>query len=271
MQIENSAKAKIKENIIYYALIFLAVIATPILSAQTAKLFDWAVLSWSQQGELRPFFTELFTAIFWLIEWIVFLYARDRFIQKQQTSAVENIVKNKEESLAQEAAISDDRKGKRAKKSRYKQSPLLPRKNMAILFLITVVCIVVVTLQIGLKVKPFYELGDKTTYTKMLIKGGEVLRDLTKGIWIVSILKTALLIVEELPFFDKVSKKYATLLKWLGICLLAIIFGVFELLIFDNPFFWTYILFYVAFTAIYFFTARAPIKSYLLICFIYIF
>lgn len=267
MQRDNCSKAKIKENIIYYVLIFLAVVATPILATPIARLFDWASLSWSQQGELRPFFVELFTAVFWLLEWLGFIYIRKRFMQKQAAA----VDVNEEGIIEQEAAIADINQDKKTKKAKRAPKPLLPRKNVAILFLITVACIIVVTLQIGFTVKPFYELGDKTTYTKMVIKGGEVLRNVIKSIWIVSILKTAVSMMEELSVTDKLPKKYAPLIKWIGVCLLAIGFGVFEMFVFGNSFFWTYILFYVAFTAIYFFTEYSPIKSYLLICFIYIF
>ena len=285
MQKTNCISKKLMGNIIRYVLVFLAVILTPLLAKPIAKLFDFVELAWSNEGLLRPFFVELFTAIFWLLEWIGFFfldkYLKKRFAQKQENSNSEMETMATDESV-KEAAFADadvgvdaneataqKQKGKKA--PLFKQTPLLPMKNVAILFLIAAACIVVVTLQIGFKVKPFYELGDKTTYTKMLIKGGEVIRNLVKGIWIVSIMKTALSIMEELPFMAKVQEKTAPWIKWLGVCVLAVAFGIFEIFVFANPFVWTYILFYVAFTAVYFFTEQAPVKSYLLICFIYIF
>jgi hypothetical protein len=270
--------------VIRYALIFIAVLVTPFLAQPIAKLFDWAVLSWSQEGQLRPLFVELFTAIFWLAEWIGFCFL-DKYLKKR--FALENkdtLAKNQENSEAlSAAAVGDvtetneaikenaDKKRKKKREPFFEKTPLLPLKNVVILFLIAAACIVVVTLQIGFKVKPFYELGDKTTYSQILIKGGEVLRNLAKGIWIVCILKTSLSLMEELSKNWQMAEKHAKLLKWLSVGALSILFGVLDIILFANPFVWTYILFYAVFTAVYFFTNQAAVKSYLLICFIYIF
>ena len=274
----NCISNKLWRSIVCYILIFLAVILTPLLAQPIAKLFDWATLSWSQEGQLRPFFVELFTAILWLLEWAGFLfldkYLKKRMANRQENSETTNIAQEPMQEVAvgeAEKAEKKEGKEKKKKKTISQKKPLLPLRNVAILFFIAAACIVVVTIQIGLKVKPFYELGDKTTYTKMLIKGGEVVRNLVKGIWIVSILKLALSMMEELVEQGKIKGNYASIIQWVSVCVLTVIFGIFDIFVFANPFVWTYILFYVAFTAVYFFTEQASVKSYLLICFIYIF
>ncbi len=281
MQKINCNKAKITENIVCYVLIFLAVILTPILAQPIAKLFDWVVLDWSREGQLRPFFIELFTAIFWLVEWIGYSHLKKFLAKKAQL----NNAANETEAAVQEAAISnavDKKQAKKAAKEAKKAKkatevkPLLPILNVVVLFGLTAICIIVVTLQIGFKVKPFYELGDKTTYVKMLIKGGEIIRNLVKGMWIVCILKTSLTMAEEIVKGCKEKtmdwrENQVSLLKWCIVVVLTLAFGVFDVILFANAFALTYIVFYMAFVAIYFFANQAPIKSYLLICFIYIF
>ena len=59
---------KFIECAIRYVVYFLAVALTPLLAKPIAPLFDWAGYSL-----MRPMFADIFTVIFWGIEWwIVF-------------------------------------------------------------------------------------------------------------------------------------------------------------------------------------------------------
>ena len=284
MQKTNDVKNNILKCVIRYALIFIAVLITPWIAQPIAKLFDWVALDWSDEGLLRPLFVELFTAFFWMLEWAAFLVLDGHFKKQDalKMSAEQDENATETSQPVAEAAVTDSEKANNVKKTKKKseplfpKTPLLPMKNVVILFAITAACILLVTLQIGLKVKPFYELGDKTTYVKIIIKGGEIIRNLVKGMWIVCILRTALMISEEIVNGCKEKmanwqENQVTLLKWSIVLILTLAFGLFDVIYYANPFALTYVAFYVAFTAIYFFTKQAPIKSYLLICFIYIF
>ena len=285
MQKTNGIMNNLMKCVIRYVLIFLAMLITPWVAQPIAKLFDWVALAWSDEGLLRPFFVEVFTAFFWLLEWAAFLvidgYLKKRAALQMASQSQENAQTETPEML-EEVATADEEKSENAKKAKKKseplfsKTPLLPMRNVLILFTITAACILLVTLQIGLKVKPFYELGDKTTYVKMLIKGGEIIRNLVKGMWIVCILKTSLTMAEEIVKGCKEKtmdwrENQVSLLKWCIVVVLTLAFGVFDVILFANAFALTYIVFYMAFVAIYFFANQAPIKSYLLICFIYIF
>ena len=67
------------------------------------------------------------------------------------------------------------------------------------------------------------------------------------------------------------NKENLKWLVWVGVGFLLLGFGVYDVLMSANPFAWTYLLFYVAFTAVYYFAERNNVKAFLLIFFIYIF
>ncbi len=267
------------ENVMRYVAILIMIVVTPLLARPMAVLFDWAVLDWSKEGTLREFWVEFFTAVFWLLEWSAFLLL-DHFVVKkyrEQAKTAEEVSVNsvntetEEEAAVAAAELTQTEKKKRKLSFTWTKRDILPSLNVAILFAIVAACILLVTVQIGFSVKPFWELGNKATKSSLIIKCGEVGRNLVKCIWIVAALKISLRISEELFENVQVEEKLKKWLKWLGVGGLCLLFGVCDLLVFANAFWWTYLLFYVAFTAIYFFTEQAPIKSFLLILFIYIF
>ena len=276
MQKSNLFSKTLIENVVRYAAIILMLVVTPLLARPMAVLFDWAVLDWSREGTLREFWVEFFTAVFWLLEWAAFLLLEHFVVKKYraQGETVEEVSETAETAVEAEAALTElaqTEKKKRKFSFTWTKRDILPSLNVAILFAIAAACILLVTLQIGFYVKPFWELGNKATKSSLIIKCGEIARNLVKCIWIVAALKTSLRIAEELFENIQVEETLKKWLIWLGVGVLCLLLGVCDLLVFTNAFWWTYLLFYVAFTAIYFFTEQAPIKSFLLILFIYIF
>ncbi len=300
---------EITGNMARYALYFLVVVLTPLIAEPIAKMFDWCVLNWSEPGQLRGFFTALFTVIFWLIGMAIILSVENGFkktvkrktemltgkeltsegaqTQTEKTDDAAAKAENqptKTEAPAAETVKQDGRLSKEERKQRnaerlakfktwwvttFQSKPVLPWRNVGSLLLITVACLLLISLQIDFQVKPFYELGDKITYSELINKGGEIVVNLVKCIWIVMMLRAALGIWQALLEFWDIS--HVRFLKWIGAGAMLVLFGIYDVCSTGNPFAWTYIAFYVAFTAIYYFTERSEVKTYLLTFFIYIF
>lgn len=271
--------AKFTENLARYAVYFVLVIVTPLLAKPMALLFNWV-----SYGQLRGFFTELFTAIFWLLEFAALIGTENALKKKfaAKTVAAEETVastEGSEETAAPEAAEAAEavetaeapKKKKRKKKTKEKKPPAppLPLKYVGILTAIVAACILLISAQIGFEVKPFYDIGEKVTGYELLEKIGVIVKNMVKCVWVLLFLKASLAMAEEgLKTYGKAEKKW---LVWLIAGALLMLFGVYDVFVSRNPFWWTYLLFYVAFTAVYYFTEQGDVKSYLLIMFIYIF
>lgn len=147
----------------------------------------------------------------------------------------------------------------------------LPLKNVVIISAICVACVGLVTLQIGLQVKPFYDIGKKVVGYELLHKVAIMARNAVKCGFYLFFLHYAQEYAEKICQRVQWSEGWKKYLPYLltGVCALA--FGVYDVLLYQ-PIFWaTYLVFCVAYTAIYFLTKRNWGKSYLLILFIYLF
>lgn len=280
---------KIAANIARYTLYFLIVVIVPLISEPLATQFDWCKLKWSEPGELHPFFAEMFTIFLWLLALAVVTMVQARFQKafddkkamlsgkgiKTDTDEAEASVKAKPCTKEERKALRKIRAEKRKERFRAWQSAnfspktILPWKNIGWVLLITSVCILLISAQIGFQVKPFYELGDKITYSEIFNKGGELVLNIVKCAWIVMMLRAALGVWEALLKFWDISR--VRFLKWIGAGAMLVLFGVYDVFATGNPFAWTYIAYYVAFTALYYFTERSEVKTFLLTFFIYIF
>lgn len=285
--------ANITGNLARYAFYFLILVLTPSIAKPIAKLFDWCALVWSEPGQLRVFFTALFSVILFGIA-LVLVFSIENAFKKAVENKKDLLSGNhlKRQANAQATAVEAEvaatqaqplsakeqrkenarvRKEKFAawRKKNFQSKPVLPWRNVGSLLLITSVCILIISFQTNFQVKPFYELGDKTTYSELLNKGGEIVLNAVKCVWIVMLLRAALGVWQSLLEFWGIS--HVRFLKWVGAGAMLVLFGVYDVCSTGNPFAWTYIAFYVAFTAIYYFTERSDVKSYLLILFIYIF
>ena len=232
------------ESVGVYALSFLAVAFTPFLGRWIALLFRNLAY-----GQMNGFFREVTTSLLWAIELIVLGVL---LVKRKKKRAAEVLSADTEESVAEA-----------------KNDSLLPVKNVLIMGAITIVCILIISVQIGFKVKPFYDIGEKVTGYQLLDRLGIIIRNAVKCIWIFLILASADGIAGEL--LCNVKGSVAKYLPYLLTGALTLAFGVYDLLWTQNPFFWTYLLFYVAFTAAYYLMRKQPVKTMLLIVFIYLF
>ena len=250
---------KFTENLLRYVLYFLLVAVTPFLAKPMATLFDWV-----SYGQLRVFFTELFTAIFWLLEFVALILIENA-VRKKFTPQTEEVTEEITEEPQGEQLSKKKKKTKRVKV----EVPPLAIWRVGVLTAIAAVCILVISAQIRFEVKPFYDIGEKVTGYQLLDKIGAIVRNAVKCVWITLLLKAAYAMSEELlPFLKAQDKPW---LGWLLAGAMLMLFGVYDVLVWRKPFAVTYLLFYVAFTAVYYFTEKRDAKTYLLILFIYIF
>ncbi len=240
------------ESAVRYVLYFILVIVTPFFAKPMANFFDWVAY-----GQIHIFFGELFVCIFWLLE-LAAIVCIDFFVVRKFLPCQEQ---------PQAEAEEETQKGK---KKKVVPQPL-PLKNVGLLLLIAVGCVALITLQIGLQVKPFYDFGEKFTGYELLDKVGGLLRNIVKCVWLVMILKNSLVIAEELVKLLKLPAVWRRWTSWLIAGALLMVFGVYDVLSSNNLYVWTYLLFYAVFTLVYFLTEKNEKKSYGLILFIYLF
>ena len=283
-------------NLARLVVYMLAILLTPFLAKPIAILFDPVVSDWWQRGDLRVFYTGLATAFLWLGE-IIGLFFLDRHLQKKfnvqidpakphaarrkagaaskQTERVEQPAQTEQE---QEAAATVENTAENAEKATpVKSAPQKPKTQLLgwdriiAIFLICVACVLIVSAQIGFEVKVFYELGERVVLIDVVNFSGTAGRDIAKCGWIVLLIKASFGLFEGIFEEAKINAKAKKVFVYLCVTALILAFGAYDVLSTQNPFAWTYLLFYVAFVALYALLNRAPIKSYLLILFIYFF
>ncbi len=241
---------KMIKNLIYYALCFLAVVVTPYLAAPIVPLWDW-----TGYGLLRGLFHEIFTIIFWTIELVAFHIVKRKILDKRVKSV--------------DSAETEETDSVEKPKKQKQQKPLLPVKNVLILFGISILCILIVSIQTGFQVKPIYDIGEKVTGYEIWNKIGWLGKNVAKCVWILLILMCTHEIASEALRSLPQEKQKWLIPVFTGVCLL--LFGLYDVLASSNPFAWTYMLFYVAFTAVYYLTDRNVSKTLLLVILIYLF
>ncbi len=248
--------AKFIENAIRFAVYFLAVAITPFLAKPISPLFDWA-----GYGLFRPMFTEIFTAIFWALEWLAIGIIEKKRRQKQTPTV--------EEESAEEGAEP-------VKKAKKEIKSPIPLKKVWILTAICCGCILLMSAIIGFKVKIFYDFGEKFTGVQMGATIAVIGRNVLKCVWIALMLKACKAMAEEIVATCCPEKK----LTWFLTGAILMLFGIFDVFssVASYPMNTTgalialaYLAFYVAFTAVYYFTEESAGKSYCLILLIYLF
>lgn len=257
---ERASKNKLIENALRYAVYFLAFILTPFFAAVVAEWFVWA-----GYGRLTPFFTNIFTMIFWLLEFVVILIV-DAVLKRVRTQ--KETTEEKQLTL-DELAIEPSTEEKPKKK----RTPPLPLKNLFILTAIVALCVLFISAQIDFKVKPFYEIGEKINGYDFWNKVSGFTRNMVKCVWIVLLMGVALEFFKTL-FAEIPNEKQKRGAIWIAVILAILPFALYDVLIsgMSLAFGLTYLfLFYPAFVLVYYFTEQRGVKAYLLIMFIYIF
>ena len=200
------------ESVGVYAFSFLAVAFTPFLGRWVALLFRNLAY-----GQMNGFFREVTTSLLWAIELIVL-----------------GVLLAKRKKKREPEVVSADAK---EPVPECKNDSLLPVKNVLIIGAITIVCILIISVQIGFKVKPFYDIGEKVTGYQLLDRLGIIIRNAVKCVWIFLILTSADRIAGEL--LCNVKGNIAKYLPYLLTGVLTLGFGIYDLLWTQNPFFWT--------------------------------
>ena len=243
-------------NLARFALYMALVVVTPFLADLTSPLF--VQISYDQ---LTPFFVDIVLTLLWLIE-IGVVVAVERSI-KRSAAKKQNVGQATENEGA-------ERVGKKRRKER-KEITLLPLKNLLMIVGIIIGCLVVVGLQIGLEVKPFYDMAQRVTSAYAYLNNlGPVIMSLAKCLWIILILKAGLG-MGEAAFGVVESKGWRIFLIWFFATVVLFTFGLYDIIYFANEYALTYVLFYALFPLLYALAKRSDGKYYLIILFIYIF
>ena len=241
---------KFIECAIRYAVYFLAVAITPFFAKPIAPLFDWAGYSL-----MRPLFVEVFTIIFWGLEWLV-IFLIERFRRKRER-----------------------KEGEEAPKKKWQIKEPIPLKNLLILTVLSIVCLFIVSAIIGFEVKPIYDIGEKVTGYEIWNAVGKLGRNVFKCFWILGIVKACKGMSDE--FFASIElPKEKEYLAWILAGAGVMVFGIFDILtsVVTYPMTVTsgllglaYVLVYALITAVYALTEKSEVKSFLLIVLIYMF
>ncbi len=257
---EGTSKKKLIENALRYAVYLLAFIVTPFFAAVVA---DWFL--WVGYGRMTPFFTNVFTMIFWLLEFVAILIADALLKHKREQKGTAEEKQLTLEEFTAKTSIEEKPKKKRA--------PPLPLKNLFILTAIVALCVLFISAQIDFKVKPFYEIGEKVNGYDFWNKISGFTRNMVKCVWIVLLMGAALEILKTL-FAEIPNEKQRRGVIWVGVFVAILPFALYDVLTsgMSLAFGLTYVcLFYPAFVLTYYFTEQRGVKAYLLIMFIYIF
>ena len=292
---------KFIECAIRYVVYFLAVALTPLLAKPIAPLFDWAGYSL-----MRPMFADIFTVIFWGIEWwIVFAVqkkiknkkSKQNYIREVGFSFLDGRQENKNLDKESSDAIGLHlvAKGENRPLTKREEKELLyrsekksgkvkcreplPLKNVFLLTLITVACIFTLSAVIGFKVKPFYDLGEKVTGYELCNRSVAIGRNFFKCFWILGIVRACRGMSEELVRTSSLpeNKHWAAWFIQVAFLLVFALFDVFTsvmvypLTVRRLLIGLVYLLFYVAFVPVQALTEGSSVKAFLLIVLIYIF
>lgn len=227
-------------------------------------------------NQTHIFYVEVCTAVLWIFEFLAIVITEKvikKRAKKKAIAAKEQAEYSTEavESAGAGAVAEESEKDSAEKKKPRSVSKPLPLKNVGILTAICLVCVLVISAQIGFKVKPFYDIGEKiTSGYDLLNKLGVLITNIVKCLWILMFVKAGVAISEEMFSFMKDGKGK----QWtIGLIATAFVmaFGVYDVIASANPFAITYLAFYALFTLLYYLTNKSAVKTCLLILFIYIF
>lgn len=183
-------------------------------------------------GQMTVFFTEIVNCCIWIV-CIIALYF---FIKKKcAVNILSNPLTRKQE---------------------------LENKNLIAVIGIIIVCILIISAQIGFQVKPFYDMGVKITGYELMGKLGGILSGIIKCVWMIILIECAQNICESRGLNPRVPWGGIVLMCTMGVY--DIVFGLTTLVI-------TYFVLNIVYGVIFLLTHKSVSKSYLGILLIYIF
>ncbi len=230
---EKKSEQSQKVNIKYDVASYLLGIILVVLAPVAGGIIA-PFLDFAGYGAMRPFFKELFTSIIWVV---IVIIAQIIYLKKLSYNLF-------------------CEKG-------YKSGEL-PIKRILFIGGIVALCIIIISAQIGFQVKPFYDLGEKFNGYDLFNNLGIFLRNAVKCVLVVIMLKAATNIIES---FNIKNENY---IPYAGI-VLALTVGIYDLIMGLNNLSITYFFLYVVYGWIYLLTEKAPVKSYLIILFLFLF
>lgn len=270
------SKQRLIKNILRFGVYFLAVVLTPLLfgtSSWIVRAFDWVGYS-----QMRPFFKELFTSIFWILEMIAFYFIeRKHYPKAERSSAL--AISGVKEKLSKKATETENEGGMVAtneeteQKKTKRKTPLLPLKNVVMLTALVAACILVLSAQIDFLVKPFYDIGEKVQGYDMFNRVSVIARNVVKCVWIVWMLAASREIACEVCLFGKNETEKLGIFfgVYMGLFFLFALYDVLTAGMTLGIGVTYFVLFYPCFVAVDALTRHSPVKSYILIMLIYIF
>jgi hypothetical protein len=166
------------------------------------------------------------------------------------------------------SATNDDIPSKKASKMR----PLIPMKNVFMIFVGICVCILVISAQIDFQVKLFYDIGQGKGGYDLVNNISVVGKNVVKCIWIVWLLRIARAIAEDVSLLRKKETEQKST-YWAAYLAIVMLFALMDVLVSGMPFWFaiTYmLLFYPMFMAMDYLTEYSGVKAFFMIMLIYI-
>lgn len=270
------SKNRLIKNIIRYLVYFLAVILTPLLfrtSSWIVRAFDWVGYS-----QMRPFFKELFTLIFWIVEMIAFYFIEKKHYPKAERSSAFALSEAMKKA-AEKQEINENGQGRvemneiASETGRRKKTPLLPLKTVVTLTVIVAACILVLSAQIDFWVKPFYDIGENVQGYVLFNRIAVIARNVVKCVWIVWILAASREIACEICALGKneAEKRGLFFGAYMGLFFIFALYDVLTAGMTLSIGVTYFVLFYPCFVLVDALTKHNTVKSYILIVLIYIF
>ena len=190
---------------------------------------------------MRPFFTELITALLWIVEiWVIcHIYSKKMSYPIFQSPT----------------------------ESGYE----LPKKKVVMITVIVSAVIILIGAQIRFQVKPLYDLGEKFTGYDVYYYLGLWGRNAIKSFWIVIMLKAAHDCMDDFVSHRAAEKgDFIHFIPWAGICMICTL-GIADLLMKSHTLPVTYLFLYLVYDELYLLTEHHMIKTLLLVLFLILF
>ena len=268
------SKERLIKNITRYVAYFLSMVLTSVIFKgifhEDSDLWLTRAFDLIGYGQMRPFFGNLLTMIFWIMEMAAFYVTDQRRIWRERKAAYEaqeNPEKTENDGGRYETKAKNDFIFKKEK------APLLPMKNVIMLMTLVTACILIMSALIDFHVKPFYDLGEQVQGYDMFNRISAIVYNIVKCVWITWVLKAAREIAFETCAVGKneVEKRGIFFGVYMG---LFFLFALYDVLTagMTLPIGVAYfVLFYPCFVAVDALARHNTVKSYILIMLIYIF